>query len=57
MEVEKSSLITDKTDYTSLVINGYITFIGDAVRGILYPVMWPLIQQLGGNAIDLGWVI
>jgi hypothetical protein len=53
---QNSFLIKDQTDYTSIIINGYITFIGDAVRGILYPVTWPLIEELGGTAIDLGWV-
>ena len=53
--IDNSFLIQDDTDYVSLLINGYITFIGDAVRGILYPVTWPLIQELGGNAVDLGW--
>ena len=30
-----------------LAIVGYVTFVGDAPRGILFPALWPLCSQLG----------
>ncbi|KAJ1407864.1 hypothetical protein B484DRAFT_454153 [Ochromonadaceae sp. CCMP2298] len=38
-----------RRDY-SMAINGYVTFIGDAARGVLFPALWPLCQSLGIRA-------
>jgi MFS family permease len=39
------------------VIVGYVTFLGDCARGILYPILWPLCQHLGGSKLDLGYLV
>lgn len=46
-----------RDDLSSLLVIGYITFIGDAARGVLFPALWPLCQQLGGSKVDLGWLV
>jgi len=35
----------------------YVTFIGDASRGLLFPALWPLCQQLGGGKIEQGLLV
>ena len=41
----------------SIAIVGFITFVGDSARGVLYPALWPLCQYLGGNSVDLGYLV
>lgn len=38
----------------SVHIVGLVTFVGDSARGILFPVLWPLCQYLGGNNLQYG---
>ena len=42
---------------TSMQIIGFVTFVGDASRGILFPALWPLCQHLGGTKLDLGFLV
>lgn len=39
---------------SSVAIVGLVTFVGDCARGILFPVLWPLCQSLGGTKVDYG---
>ncbi len=58
MSVEK--LLKNKTnwrDQVSIIIIGFITFVGDASRGILNPVLWPLCRLCGGDAVTLGYLV
>lgn len=48
--VENNKIVLD----ASMIIVGLVTFVGDSARGILYPALWPLCQELGGSTIDLG---
>lgn len=55
-------LASEKTKKKSLmnmstVTIGYVTFVGDSARGILFPALWPLCQQLGGNKVHLGFLV
>ncbi len=34
-----------------------VVLIGDMNRGVLFPVMWPLVQELGGNSVWLGYAV
>ena len=34
-----------------------VVLIGDMNRGVLFPIMWPLVQDLGGNAVWLGYAV
>ena len=34
-----------------------VVLIGDMNRGVLFPIMWPLVQELGGNAVWLGYAV
>lgn len=42
---------------SSIYIIGYISFIGDMARGVIFPVLWKLISNLSGNLTDLGYLI
>jgi hypothetical protein len=44
-------------DPTSFKLNCLIVFLGDMSRGIFFPTMWNLVQQLGGDQVLLGYVI
>lgn len=43
--------------FPSLLIIAYITFIGDATRGIFFPVLLKQIQHLGGSSYDQGFLV
>lgn len=45
------------TDPISFRINLFVIFLGDMGRGIFFPTMWNLIQTLGGNELNLGYLI
>lgn len=34
-----------------------VVLISDMTRGVTFPIMWPLIEDLGGNAVWLGYVV
>ena len=34
-----------------------VVLIGDMNRGVLFPIMWPLVEELGGNAVWLGYAV
>lgn len=34
-----------------------VVLIGDMNRGVLFPIMWPLVQELDGNAVWLGFAV
>eukprot|EP01039_Chlorochromonas_danica_P005842 gene5842-6433_t len=42
---------------SSMGVARLVTFVGDAARGILFPVLWPLCQMLGGSRIMLGYLV
>jgi ceroid-lipofuscinosis MFS transporter 7 len=41
----------------SVLIIGAVAFVGDSSRGVLFPVLWPLCQSLGGSTLDLGILV
>jgi MFS family permease len=42
---------------TSIYIIGFISFMGDMARGVLFPVLWRLCQYLGGSTVELGYLV
>ena len=34
-----------------------VVLIGDMNRGVLFPIMWPLVLELGGNSVWLGYAV
>jgi MFS family permease len=42
---------------SSIYTIGYISFLGDMARGVIFPVLWKLCQELGGQTTDLGTLI
>eukprot|EP00986_Skeletonema_menzelii_P004522 scaffold1545_cov124-Skeletonema_menzelii.AAC.5 len=34
-----------------------VVLIGDMNRGVVFPIMWPLVQALGGDAVWLGYAV
>ena len=41
----------------SVVIVGAVVLIGDSSRGVLFPVMWELCSELGGDLASLGYLV
>jgi hypothetical protein len=37
------------------IIVGYVIFLNEACKGILFPILWSLCYHLGGNRFDQGW--
>jgi ceroid-lipofuscinosis MFS transporter 7 len=46
-----------RTLNNSFIVNGWVTFVSDAARGILFPALWPLVHHLGGGRIDQGYLV
>jgi MFS family permease len=42
---------------SSIYTIGYISFLGDMARGVIFPILWKLCQELGGQTTDLGYLI
>ena len=41
----------------TFLIVGFIVFVGDSSRGVLFPALWNLCQILGGNLVDMGYLV
>jgi ceroid-lipofuscinosis MFS transporter 7 len=41
----------------SFIVNGWVTFVSDAARGVLFPALWPLVHHLGGGGTDQGYLV
>lgn len=54
-----SSVMTAEglADPAGFLIICCVVLIGDMNRGVLFPIMWPLVQELGGNAVWLGYAV
>jgi hypothetical protein len=58
--LRRASVAKPESKYASagsVAVIGLVTFVGDCARGLIYPALWPLCQQLGGTRVDLGWLI
>jgi ceroid-lipofuscinosis MFS transporter 7 len=60
-KIEGNGLVNDETGRlkmsSSVLIIAAVTFVGDSSRGVLFPVLWPLCQSLGGNSLQLGLLV
>ena len=56
-----SSVETDKLRISkinaSVIVIWLVVFVGESSRGIMFPLLWPLIDQLGGSTVDLGYLV
>lgn len=54
-----SSVMTAEglADPTGFLIICFVVLIGDMNRGVVFPIMWPLVQELGGDAVSLGYAV
>jgi len=54
-----SSVMTAEglADKSGFWIICFVVLIGDMNRGVLFPIMWPLVQELGGNSVWLGYAV
>ena len=34
-----------------------VVLIGDMTRGVTFPILWPMVQDLGGNSVWLGYAV
>ena len=44
-------------DPTGFLIICCVVLIGDMNRGVVFPIMWPLVQELGGDKVWLGYAV
>lgn len=44
-------------DLTGFYIICLVTLIGDMSRGVFFPSMWPLVSELGGSQVTLGYAV
>lgn len=44
-------------DPAGFIIICFVVLIGDMNRGVLFPIMWPLVQELGGSSVWLGYAV
>ena len=44
-------------DPTGFWIICAVVLIGDMNRGVLFPIMWPLVEELGGDSVWLGYSV
>ena len=43
-------------------VNGFavvflVILVGDMARGVFFPTMWPLVSELGGSTVSLGYTV
>ena len=55
--LKKRSLTLEVFRDSSVLIVAWVTFVGDASRGVLFPVMWTLCQALNGTVVDMGYLV
>jgi ceroid-lipofuscinosis MFS transporter 7 len=44
-------------DVTGFSIVCFVILIGDMSRGVMFPTMWPLVSELGGTSVTLGYAV
>ena len=44
-------------DPTGFLVICCVVLIGDMNRGVVFPIMWPLVQALGGDKVWLGYAV
>jgi len=54
-----SSVLTadEVSDKKGFAIICLVILVGDMCRGIFFPIMWPLVQSLGGDTVTLGYAV
>ena len=58
MQHQEDSNHDDNVLYTpSVMLVCLVIFVGDSSRGILFPVLWNLCQELDGNVVHLGYLV
>jgi len=44
-------------DLRSFLVIGFIVFIGDTARGLMFPTLWPLVSSMGGTEMTQGFTV
>jgi ceroid-lipofuscinosis MFS transporter 7 len=44
-------------DVTGFAIVCFVILVGDMARGVFFPTMWPLVEELGGSTVALGYSV
>ena len=56
-ENQVDNMLDERKATQSLWVMGLITIVSECARGVQIPTLWLLIDELGGNKIDLGFLI
>ena len=44
-------------DPIGFAIISFIVLLGDSCRGVLFPILWPLVEKLGGDLVVQGYTV
>ena len=44
-------------DTTGFLVVCLVILVGDMARGVFFPSMWPLVSELGGTTVSLGYSV
>lgn len=44
-------------DATGFAVVCLVILVGDMARGVFFPTMWPLVSELGGSTVSLGYAV
>mmetsp|Transcript_32520 Transcript_32520/g.50436 ORF Transcript_32520/g.50436 Transcript_32520/m.50436 type:complete len:493 (-) Transcript_32520:216-1694(-) len=44
-------------DLSGFYIVCFVILVGDMARGVMFPSMWPLVDELGGSSVTLGYAV
>jgi len=56
-ETGAPEVVVTPTDKPSFVAVGYMVLLGDTVRGIFFPTLWPLVSSFGGTRAAQGVIV
>jgi len=54
---KRTSSSFELEDPIGFVIISFIVLLGDSCRGVLFPILWPLVEKLGGDLVVQGYTV
>lgn len=58
---DENTFVTKRTssleDPIGFAIISFIVLLGDSCRGVLFPILWPLVEKLGGDLVVQGYTV
>ena len=59
---DENTFVTKRTSFglddpIGFAIISFIVLLGDSCRGVLFPILWPLVEKLGGDLVVQGYTV